>query len=122
LFSFVTIIHPSFSFCRALVTAANLTVNPLRRPSGGNIRRGSLSVTAADKERKLPGGAERAGDFASRATRRMSKRELVLEENLSGNQSNKEQLGSISEENKVILVLELTFCIDLAFNRLSKRK
>jgi hypothetical protein len=88
---------------RALVTAANLTVNPLRRPSGGSMRRGSLPVPAVDKERKLPGGGERPGDFASRATRRMSKRELVLEENLSGNQSNKEQLGSISEENNKVL-------------------
>jgi hypothetical protein len=75
---------------------ASSTVNPLIRPSNGYI---PLLPTTADKELKLPVAAERPGDLSSRTTRPMASRKPVLEENLSGNQSNKERLGSLSEEN-----------------------
>lgn len=71
----------SSHFFRALVTATNIgVVNPLRRGSG-TLRHGSHN-----KEKLGPTPAE--GKFSARASRRLSKRELVLEENLSGGHSN----------------------------------
>jgi hypothetical protein len=68
---------------RALVTANNLTVNPMRRGSAvSTARRPSLHSSVPEKDpRKVDSEKDK---FAARASRRLSKRELVIEENLTG--------------------------------------
>mmetsp|Transcript_2128 Transcript_2128/g.2211 ORF Transcript_2128/g.2211 Transcript_2128/m.2211 type:complete len:1613 (+) Transcript_2128:69-4907(+) len=91
---------------RALVTATNITVvNPMRRGSGVSHRRTSLN----NEKEKF---ADQETKFSARASRRLSKRELVLEENLTtANQLNHahapENVGESEQRETLSQIKEL---------------
>jgi hypothetical protein len=66
----------------ALITAMNMSVNPLRRSSITAPTRRTSHGAISEKETPQKVETEKE-KFAARASRRLSKRELVLEENLS---------------------------------------